>query len=491
MMLKNIQNFMGKYWLNNLRKGAGAFVAGVTMSIVAVGCMDTDDTMGSDSFIHDGYSMYIGNIDGGFKTETRLCDSIASDNLNEAYLGSSISHREGQINYSLVSEVSFDGVPYVDNYSEPFGKSPKIDSAFVILSLSGLEDNELGQVGEKYTVYVYELEKALPYGVDSTYYSNFEIDNFIKKEPVFSIDVEFGDHIIYKMPDDKLEYAKKFMSLTNGEYTSYEKFREVFKGYYFTTSKASSGSNLGLIDLDFSGFQMYYHNYNTEPDTSKFHVDIAKIISDDWGNIYQKNRSFNILKRDESFKDPIKGLNIELSNKEGEHYVSGTAGYITTLEVTEEIVDQIKDMVAAKGGSKIFVSNATMSISGGSFGVEGGIFGFGAYKTFQPSKYITLNYDRESPPSSVILSDYIKNTIQDYSTYYGTNGSFGGYYNMTTDKYRINVTSLIQGLVNGTLENRVIELAPHFTDIESIGVASFKNNESNPITLKLTYSVIK
>lgn len=472
MILKNIHNSMTKYWLNKLLSGVAAFMAAIAITGSITSCTNTDDTLGNDSFIPDGgdYKMYIDTLKGRFITSTIICDSIASDNLNSTYLGSQVTTKEGQINYSFVNQVWHYGVLDTDNNEYPFGYMPKVDSAFISLGV----EYAMGPSDEKFKVYVYELKRALPNPIDSTYYSNFNVEEYIEKEPLFTIDAELGKQISMKLPN---EYAQKFLALKGEEYATYNAFRSHFHGFYFKTSKVSSGNLVNKILPGSSGITIHYRN--NKPDTSTFYVDFTKTYTDIYGQTYYVNEGFNIINRDYSYKDSNFGVKLDSKTIT---YASGMAGLLTKLEIPENVVEELKNLVKSKGGSKIIVANATMTLPVGETDINSlnqSLQSIGIYRGYQ---HFTSIYSRENT-----LDDYYIN----YSSKYSSVDIFGGALNRSTNNYRINVSSLIQGLVNGTADIREIEIATSYTDREEIGVASFENSDQRPIKLELTYSVVK
>lgn len=453
-------------------------MAAIAITGTLTSCTDTDDTMGNDSFIPGGgdYKMYVETLEGRrFNTKTIFCDSIASDNLNETYLGSQVTTKEGQINYSFVNQVWHLGVLDANSNDHPFGLSPKVDSAYISLGVKAA----MGPANEKYKVYVYELTKALPFPLDSVYYSNFKIDEYIGKDPLFTIDAELGKQIFCKIPN---EYAEKFMSLKGEDYKSYDAFRAHFNGYYFKTSKTSSGNLLNKIDPGSSGFTIYYHTqYNQkEKQDTTFMVDFTKTIIDPYyQQTYYINESFNIIKRDYSYKDSNFGVN---TDSQAITYASGMAGLLTKLEIPDDVIEELKEKVRSKGGSKIIVANATMILPVGETDINSldqSLKSIGIYRGYQ---HFTSIYSRENTLDDYYIDPYTK---------YSSVDIFGGALNRLKNNFRINVSSLIQGLVNGTTNTKEIEIATSYTDREYIGVASFENSDQRPIRLELTYSVVK
>lgn len=492
-MLKNIQNSMRKYWSNSLGK-AGTFLF-ATLSVI--GCTKTDDTTGNGSFIPDGgdYKMYQDVISSGFKIKTVRVDSIVSDNLSRLSLGSQVTAREGQINYSIVTQTA----PYSttmmkdrDN-NAPFGNSPQIDSAFFSLGV----ESYFGETDRRYTVSVYELTKTLPFPIDSAYYSNFNIDGYIGSEPLFTIETKLGQQIYTKIP---IEYAKKIMSLTRDDYQNFITFREKFKGYYIKTSLTQNGDMISRVLPEKSGIDIFYRNKNEKPDTSIFSLDFRLYETDYWSKQkFYINESFNIISRDYNMKDPALGVKFENDVEADITYVSGMSGLMTRLEIPQSVIDGIKDMVKAKGGSKIMVMNATLVIPNGDVtfsGLNGALNALGGYLRYQPSRNVAI------ATTDYYSLDYMKdaaNALYDYSSAYGTIGIFGGKLNRATGEYRMVISSTIQGLVNDKSTNRVIEIAPSaetFTSAqspekESVSVSVLENSSKRPIKLELTYSVVE
>lgn len=484
-MQKNIQNSMRKYWLNNLR------TAGATLliALMATGCTKTDDTTGNEGFIPDGgnYKMYQSVISEGFEISTVRVDSISSDNFTVKtttstapvlYLGSQVTKREGQINYAIIAQGSPEYSYLLNNGSEPFGKSPQIDSAYFSLYLYGA----MGETNKRYTVYVYELTKALPYPMDSVYYSNFDAKGYYDENaPIFTIDAKLGEHIYQKVP---VEYAKKFMALTGEQYKSATKFHEFFKGYYIKTTLTQNGNMLNMISPEQSGLDIFYHNKEEKPDTSALSISFRRLTDADvWtGQQYYVNESFNIISRDYSLKDPVFGVKFENKVVADITYVSGMAGLMTKFEIKESVIEQLKELVRSKGGKKILVTNATLVIPCGDVTLDGlnnAINSLGGYKQYQPINNVASTY----------YSKDVFYMLEDYSGMYKTLTNFGGILSRSTTEYRLNISSTIQALINGKSSDRVIEIAPGYSEKESTNVAVLENSASKPIRLELTYCI--
>lgn len=490
-MLKNIQNSMRKYWQNNLCTAGTALLVALSF----IGCTKTDDTTGNDGFIPEGgnYQMYQDVIPRGFEIRTVRVDSIASDNfytpgdptnaLPILYLGSQVTAREGQINYSLVTQCYPETTGWIQDGSEPFGKGLQIDSA-VIGFYVYLDDPTIENLGKRYTVDVYELTKALPFPIDSTYYSNFDVTGYISDKPIATIETKIGDHIYTELPVD---YVKKFMALQGEDYKSITKFHEKFHGFYVKTSSTQNSTMVNIIDPTKSALDIYYHNKNEKPDTSVFSISFRKLTEPDYWNYNQRyyvNESFNIISRDYSLKDPVLGVNFKNDVVSENTYTSGMAGLMTTLEIPQAVIDDIKWKVKAKGGKKIIVSNATLVIPCGDLTLDGlneAIPSLGGYYQYQKIVDVQNKYIAKDTPFM----------LQDYCGAYQTLSFFGGNLNRANGEYKMNISSTIQGLINGIHSNTKIDIAPGYLYKTSTNVAVLENSQNRPIKLKLTYSVVE
>lgn len=473
-MQKNILNSMKKYWLNSLCKAGVALV--VALSVV--GCTKTEDTLGNDNFIPNGgdYKLYQEVIESGFNIKTLRVDSISSDNFQYPYLGTQLTKREGKIDYSFVTQCYPRSTANLFHPDEPFGYQPQIDSAFFNIEVA----QGIGETDRRYTVEVYELTKNLPYSNDSTYYSNFDVENYIGKEPLLTINTKVGEEIRAKLP---IEYVKQLMSYKKDVYMSVSLFHETLKGYYIKASSSQSGDLFSGIYMDYSGIDIHYHNKNIKPDTAWFGIYFnPKTDQNMWGQTFPLNKSFNIIKRDYNYKDPVFGVQYEAGVVSTKTYVSGMAGLMTELEIPESIIDDLKAKVASKGGSKILVSNATLVIPIGDTsldGYDGALSSLGAYKQYQPIIDISASYANDVP--------FI---LEDYSGLYNTLSSFGGALSRATGEYRMNISSTIQGLVNDMIKTNKIQIAPSRGTKQSTNVSVLENSTAKPIRLELTYSVV-
>lgn len=488
-MLKNIQNSMRKYWRSNLCIAGGALLVALSF----IGCTKTDDRTGNDGFIPEGgdYKMYQDLIPRGFEIKTVRIDSISSDNfyypgdasgtIPILYLGSQVTPREGQINYSFVTECYPESTGWIQDGSEPFGRGVQIDSA-VIGFFINLEDPTIANVGKRYTVDIYELTKALPYPMDSTYYSNFDVTGYIGDKPIATVETKIGEHIYTKLP---VEYVKKFMALQGEDYKSVSKFHENFKGFYVKSSSTQNSTMVNLVIPEESAIDIYYHNKNEKPDTAVFSIGFRKLTAPDYFNQrYFVNESFNMISRDYSLKDPVLGVNFENNIVSEITYVSGMAGLMTTLEISQAVIDDIKWKMKSKGGRKIIIANATLVVPCGDLtldGLNGAIPSLGGYNQYQPISDVQSKYIAKDTP-------YM---LQDYCGVYQTLSLFGGNLNRANGEYRMNISSTIQGLINGIHNNTKIEIAPGYAYKASTNVAVLENSTARPIKLELTYSVVE
>lgn len=489
---------MIKYWLNNICTIKVASILVISAFGLSTSCTDVNDTTGNGNFLPGNYEIFIDTVHTGFLTKTVKCDSLVTDNLPFAYLGSAVSTRDGQINYSLISQMS--PVRVLDDNSEdfPFGKNPIIDSAFIAITLLGSDAYE-GEKGEIFTLNVYELKKPLPYDVDSSYYSNF-INNeykraeYISETPVFSSDIELGNNPSFKLPIN--DYVKKLLSLKGSEYKDLDKFRDKFPGLYFETTKVSSGKMLMrvFVNEEVAGaivaptLVIYYHNDDVKEET--FFTTLARNVYDEYGNVHSFNRSFTVIDRDFELRDPNFGIDLGGEYSNGDNnitYFTGAQGVITSLEIKKEVIENIKELVKSKGGSKIIVANATMSLPVGQTDINSlnqAINGIGFYNNYQAIK----------DQRALLFGDKnyadVTNFIQDYSSYYNSVGIFGGNLNRSTSEYKVNVTNLIQGLVNNVTDDETIEIAPALGNSLIQGVGSIENSPKRGIKLYLTYSVL-
>lgn len=471
---------MKKYWVDNICKVGVALLCALSF----IGCTKTDDTTGNDSFIPGGedYRVYQDVISSGFTIKTIKIDSVAMDGYATPLLGSEITKREGQINYSIATQFYPLSTDMMTDNNAPFGINHKVDSAYFVLNY--VPSKEVTE-GQRFTVYVYEMIKGFP-SMDSTYFSNFPIEQYIGDEPMLTIDAKVGEPIYKKIPN---EYAEKIMSLRGEEYKSISEFHERFKGFYIKTSLTQGNNVISYIVLANSGIDIRYHNKNKKPDTTVFAVNFAGTGYDPYYGIpYTVNKSVNIISRNYDFKDPIFGVDFENNKVSDISYVSGMAGLMTELEIPQTIIDEIKAKVASKGGKKIMVLNATLVIPSGDTsleGLSGSIPMLGVYKQYQPIFAVNEKIPHDYP--------YI---LEDYSAIFGTLikdqlNRLGGELNRATGEYRMNISSTIQGLINGVTETNKIQIAPGYKYKESVNVSVLSNKSTSPIKLELTYSVVK
>lgn len=481
---------MKNYWKNSFKLSVLALLA---LSMGLGSCTKTDDRLGNESFIPDAstFTTYRETgITGDFEIETVYIDSISSSNLTYGYLGSKITAREGLIDFAYVGQTYPSGDVDDDNENYPFGEVVHIDSAFFSLGVVSYA----GTAGRDYTVYVYELTKPLPMSLDSVYYSNFDIEPYIDGEPILSIDAVLGEQIYTELPTS---YAERLMGLSASTYTEIDNFHDEIYGYYVKTSYNQNDDIVNMFDPASSGFTVFYHNENEdEADTTYMDFIMGKQYSTTETYYYYYtytttvdiNIGFNTIKRDYSLKDPLFGINFEEGETAEKSYASGFGGVLTRLTIPEDIINQLKSEVEAKGGTQIAVTSATLVVPCGDTSVAGmavALSSLGMYQSYQPTVDVST-YDSDT-------YEYYDSAYAclDYSLQNGTT-SYSVTLNRAEGTYTFNIPTTIQGLVNGTLENNVIEIAPSYSSDakESSAVSVFENSSDKPITMNITYMVL-
>ncbi len=481
---------MKKYWVKSVKLSLIALAA--VASIYS--CTETDDRVGNEGLIPGSGAepLYFYKSDEGFTIKTIEVDSISTNNFSTGYVGTIVSPEQGQINLGyagcLLSE------QYIDLYSEeePFGVNPVIDSAYFLLA----NTTQFGEYDKNFTVYLYELNKPLPVlSPDSAYYSNFNIEDYINAdEPLATLDAVVGEAVKIDLPK---EYIDKIMSYKESEYQSYDFMYSEIKGLYVAFSKTLSGSNLMSFDYSTSGVYFHYHNQNEEPDTALYAATFRRADYDYYGNTYRTNIGFNTVTRDFSLKEPQLGLNYENGVVSEKTYVTGMAGVITELEIPKSLIETLRADVASKGGTKIAIANALLTIPNGDTSIVGtnsSLISLGAYKSYQPinnvTSYVSGYAYRDAP--------YV---LDDFSAMVGTITTFGGYLNKSNQLYPMTITTYIQGLVNGEIDDYTIEIAPGVDAITSTALESrgskeqvlrysqLENSDENPIKIDIVYSV--
>lgn len=436
-------------------------------------CSKTDSLLGED-FIPSGqrlnFKTFVTDTLGyEFTLYTKKVDSIPSDEFKNNMLGSLVHPAYGRVDCGFVNMIGRTMFP-TDSL---FGRPPfHIDSTYLVLSPVTVT----GELHDLRRIKMYELDKSLPYPLDSTYYSNFRIEECIPQEPVTTFDYQIGKTSKVKMPN---ELGLRFISQPEEVYQSDTSFWKTFKGFYFESDKALTGGSITTIDPSSSFFAVYYRNSNPVPDTLAYYLNMTHFMTDPYyGYTYVINKAFLKISRDYGYITPGQGIDMSKVGTEEpqtESYTTSLAGLVTRLGIPKNLITDLQEEIKQKGGRVITVAKATLRMP------------------ISDDAIFSMN---EALPRLGLYHEYsIFSFVSSYNPNIANQTQFNGTFNRTNRCYEMDLSSYIEALVNGKMpledKNLMIEVGPAFSYGNAFGYSTFANTPENPVSITLTYSVMK
>lgn len=471
-------------------KGVGIAVVSALMLLIA-SCTEVNDNLGV-GIVPSGQHMEttFATFEEGIESYLTYTDSISTGTLDYAYFGSMTDPYYGaktrasamvQFAYSLRT----DTVVYEERESMP-------DSMVLLVGMKTLGGDTL----KEQTFDVYRMRKLL--SRDSLYYNGIDYKEYIDSHPMFTCSFSGKprgsssfDTIALKVANKELaeEFMKELWEMDETFYSNDSLFLSKFNGLCITPSGTSPedaaiyGLNLQWDSSDgpMSYLVLYGHDYPKGEDPSLVEDEImrAYAISNDLS--YTQQRAVTAIEND--YSATIFGANINynvpstepLTNPVTEGYVQGVMGVTTTLEFTDEFVENLKALVPE--GSSIFINQAML------------------YLNLAEEDYTYYDY---APTRMGTYVDYARLTaIPDYGYYYEQNYDaellYGGYLNRTFGRYEINIALYLQQLLQDETEevSRRITFGMGAYDFMKDAIVKLSTTGSDhPVSIMLTYTVI-
>ncbi|MBE9487607.1 MAG: DUF4270 family protein [Bacteroidetes bacterium] len=427
----------------------------VLVLIVSTSCTDIDDNLGGDLIPPvDRLKISTETISDGFNIKSIQTDSMLADNAESYYLGSSVFPRMGKIDASFVTQVAKGTLPEEGEFED----GVVADSAYVILSTNGFS----GIKDYKLTVNVYELNKPLPYPKETSYYTNFPIKEYINENPDYTKTFKNAGATYIKV-DPK--YVQKYLDATKAQNDDRDIFIKDFPGYYFEANTAYGLGVLYNINTTRSGIKIYYHKPAEPEKKLSYNITFSHIYTDEASR--QKvllNEGFSFYKRDYSFIDPTYNFD---PNSTSKSYVMGLDGYITELTIPEEEIKRIKDKANNTESGYISILKAELTI---------------------PIGDDSANAMNDYINPLVLYFDYQEyKYMPSYNVY--NQGEIGGILNRVKKEYVMNITTYIQQLLSGKIDNYKLQVAPNATSSFTYKSSELVNTKERPIKLVVTYGI--
>lgn len=496
-----------------------AALGALSFFITMGACTEVDDRLGA-GLVPRNQRMEIEVTSPSNAVETFLYreDSIPSSRTGRAWFGRTID-AEG-IFGAQTSSALLQFIPVSVPYSgvEGFGIDPIVDSAVLIMTLDGIRGDST--VVQRFDVWDVAPRTMPSLHRDSTYYTNFPIDEY-RGEKLFEFthtgrrDVQTR---LFPTAAGK-KYLDSIVRLHEwDDYITDSLFLKKFQGLYIAPAPDSpAAAALYGTDLTASGIQLHVRNHDTldvsaiyDTVTTLFmfqDTDVAATTTSaaqKWNNVSINMSSFDytgsvlgtLEVQTNGFTDTLPS-SIPLSTL----YVQSMNGVGAYLRFNDELVEEIRnlrfktdELTEEKVGKDIAINQAVMRIWIENDTVEGldaSMARIGSYldpKSLHPIP--DYQYATEKYNNAVLAAQKSSET---YSLPYG------GYLNRSNGYYELDITSYIQQLARVKEDDPkyryvspVIFLGPEAYQVIGTGQSILKGlGSSQPVSIRITYTIIE
>lgn len=382
-------------------------------------------------------------------------DSVRTSFTSHSIVGTYVDPIFGKTSASIYTQLG------LSSSGVDFGANPELDSITLQMIYAGYYGDE----STRQNLEIYEMDEALSTSLDSTYYSNQELD--IKD------DKKYLDYTFDPSPNDSIwvdsttslsprlsvnlsnEFGNKFLNASEDELADSESFNDFFYGLYMTSTKAGGGNGallyFDLINTE-SYVRLYYHN--DEEDSLYYDFEISSYTPRyiNYRHKYTHGATH--------FRQQV--LNKDTAMGQEKFYLQGTGGISARIHFPYLEEWMLQEDIAINEAKLIFTPQFTEGDPG------------------LPEKLAMVAIDQNG--DQYLLDDQLEG-----DTYYG------GVYDDSNGQYFFRITRYVQSLVN-----RQETLNPYGLQMVVSGGAIFGNravingpeNENNPIKLEVTYSKI-
>lgn len=464
---------------------------GIAMSALLLlfcSCTEVNDSLGSN-LVPPGQQMEVdfASFTEGFATYLTLSDSVATSSLDYGYIGKMTNEGYGTTRAATLVEYAYamhtDTVTYEDRTSVP-------DSLVIICNMKAVAGDTL----KEQTFDIYRLKERIQR--DSTYYNSIDYREMLAaEEPLFTFrysgkpTTEEGayDTLYLKMANEAR--AKEFMQeLWDADEALYENdslFMEQFKGLCIAPAESSpEDASIYGINLQFDSTEgpetyliLFGHSYLTASgDPNEVEEDIMRAYMITNSRSYSHQNAISAIEHDYSATPYADKINLDvqpsepLQNPTTECKVQSLMGVATTVELSEELIAQIKAL--EEDGKELFINQAMLQIE------------------LSDNDY--LLYD-SAPNRLGAYLDYPKaEPIADYNYFYEANYdtklNYGGYLNRSHNCYSMDISLYLQQLVEG-VENIEPRITLGITAYDIMKYSQVSLNGAS-ISLQLTYTLL-
>ncbi len=362
---------------------------------------------------------------------TYSVDSVRSDRMGRALLGSKVDPVFGTSKADFITQIRL---------SEPkdFGTDPVADSLVLFL----LTDRFYGDGETDHTLKIYDIITNL---VDTNYYSNLSLEGILNETPIGTKTFRPSDTLISVKLNTSI--AQKIVDF--GNYEHQEEFLEVFKGLYVTSENVLEGGgivNLNLLSSD-SKLTIYYHT-DTDSISYDFVINESSVRINRFSHDYETaDVAYEISHLDDSIHDTV-------------IYAMGMGGVYTRIDLS--FLESWRDSMP------VAINNAEIIVS------------LSAYdpfsEMFPPPEKLELKTMNENNEFNFVFDALLGD---DY---------FGGKLDEENGLYHFKITTHLQNFLLEKTDNPTVYLFIGDSNISSYRVVLSNGENTNKITLKLTYS---
>jgi hypothetical protein len=372
-------------------------------------------------------------VSEGISAYTFREDSISTDERSYALLGCYNDPVFGLSTASFVTQMR------LLSFNTTFGTNAHADSMKILIDYYSY----YGDTTQQQTFSVYEMANSIY--PDSSYYSNFNTNNYVSPSGFIST------HTYYPMPNDTTlvvslptTFAQKFIDAPSSVYEDNTKFLEFFKGFCFLADSTNPSSSIIYFNLLSTRTKvvLYYTNDSTSATyTFGINSNCARV------NIFNHNYSAS----------QVTGIN-DTVNINTNLFVQGMSG--TGMRIFFPGLESWQD------SGQIIISKAELVIPINT--------NFSLTPYLAPARL--LNVAINSDKTYSFLPDYLVG--EDY---------FDGNLNSSTQEYRFNIGRYIQQIVDGTREDYGIAVLCSDNRISANRVVINNAGSGNGIRLELYY----
>lgn len=443
-------------------------------------CTDVNDLVGS-SIIPSDQVMSVG-IDTIYNIQTSLyyADSTYATNAGMFMLGKSTSSIYGKTTTGFFAQFSPD--EFNENYDEDddddwelFGYSPIADSLILTLPLYAYDD---GDTTVTQSINVYLVTTSI--SRDSTYYKNFNYEDFIDPTPIATASFRGSNVTGIRIPIDYNSLGAELLDITDEVYDYDTLFLERFKGLVIkTTDDSPDNAAIYAVTPTSTALELYYRTHDKDYNV----VDTTSVVYTFTDAIYSLtyNTSIGLVSHDysDSMIDVIEGEDVIYDGDPVEvetAYIQGFGGVGTRLRFTDEFVDHVASLIDYDNGyNYIAINKAELTI------------------------YIDeVSFDKQKilPSRIGMYTNYTKlYPVKDYYYYFESSLTlaYGGYYDASTSTYTMDISSYVNSLLNDPDDTQQdVILAPEYASLLVYQEAPiFGSLSMYPPKVVLTYTLIK